>query len=386
MDLLALTASRMELDGNAYTERPTTNIRMRIAIVLRSFPPDVIGGMETQTKRMATELHKRGHDVTVFTKRFGDNDDSDVPYEVARVRNWKRNSFVSDLTFLFFALVALLRRRNEFDVLQCMMIYPVGFLGYVLNKLTGLPYFAWIRGGDYYLMNEVWWKRWMMRRVLKDTLVLAQSEKIRDDVTADFHDIDCDIEVLGNAVSIPEGTAEGEGVLYLGRLAPKKGLEYLIEAMADVEEQLTIVGDGSERAWLERLATETDATVTFEGEVNPDEVHRYYQSSAIFVLPSIEGEGMPNVLLEAMARGLPVVATDSGGVPTLIDDGSNGYLVSMRDPDALADRINRLLADEALRKELGQNARTFVSEHHSWDALRSELEIYYERVSHSDTN
>ncbi len=364
----------------------STKTEYSIAIVLKTFPPDVIGGMETQTKQMATELHKRGHDVSVFTKRFGDHDDSDVPYEVVRIRNWKRNSFLSDLTFLFFALVALLRRRNEFAVLQCMMLYPVGFLGYVVNKLTGLSYFAWIRGGDYYLMNDVWWKRWMMRRILKDTLVLAQSEEIRDDVTADFHDIDCDIEVLGNAVSIPEETEDGDGVLYIGRLAPKKGLKYLIEAMAEVDTGLTIVGDGSERVRLERLATETDATVTFEGEVEPDEVHRYYQSSAIFVLPSIEGEGMPNVVLEAMARGLPVVATDSGGVPTLIDDSSNGYLVSMRDSDALADRINRLLADEPLRKELGQSARTFVSEHHSWDALCSALEIYYERVSRSDTN
>lgn len=350
---------------------------MEVAIVLRTFPPDVIGGMETQTKRMATELHRAGHDVTVFTKRFGEPDDSDVPYEVARVRHWQLNYFMSDLTFLMFALFTLLRRRNEFDILQCMMIYPMGFLGYVVNKLTGLPYFAWIRGGDYYLMNDTSWKRWMIRRVLSDTLVLAQSEEIQDDVVADFRDIDCQIDVLGNAVSIPDRIADGSGVLYVGRLAPKKGLEYLIEAMAKVDAQLTIVGDGPERSRLERLAAKTDAEVIFEGEVDPDEVGDYYQSAAVFVLPSIEGEGMPNVVLEAMAWGLPVVATDSGGVPTLIDDGSNGYLVSMRDPDALANQINVILADIRLRTEMGANARLFVSENHSWDALRLELETYY---------
>ncbi len=359
---------------------------MHIAIALKTFPPDVIGGMETQTKQMATELHKRGHDVTVFTKRFGEHDDTDFPYEVVRVRNWKINPFVSDLTFLFFSLVVLLRRRNEFDILQCMMIYPMGFLGYVVNKLTGLAYFAWIRGGDYYLMNDVWWKRWMMRRVLKDTLVLAQSAEIRDDVTTDFHDIDCDIEVLGNAVSIPERMANGEGVLYVGRLAPKKGVEYLIQAMADIDEPLTIVGDGSERQRLERLAAETDTEVTFEGEVDPNDVHHYYESAAVFVLSSTEGEGMPNAVLEAMAWGLPVVATDSGGLPTLIDDGYNGYLVSMRDPSGLANRIQKLLADENIRAELGQNARTYVSEHHSWDALCSEVETYYQRVAVPDTD
>ncbi len=350
---------------------------MRIAVALKTFPPDIIGGMETQTKQMATELHKRGHDVTVFTKRFGDHDDSDVPYEVTRVRHWQVNPFVSDLTFLVVALLALLRRRNEFDVLQCMMIYPIGFLGYVVNKLTGLPYFAWIRGGDYYLMNNVWWKRWMMRRVLSDTLVLAQSKEIRADVTADFQDIDCDIEVLGNAVSIPEGTADGDGVLYVGRLAPKKGLEYLIKAMADVEERLTIVGDGSERTRLERLAAETSAEVTFEGKIAPDKVHDYYESAAVFVLPSIEGEGMPNVVLEAMSWGLPVVATDSGGLPSIIEHGQNGFIVPMRNEEELSRQIHILLEESETYTDMSLHAKKYVKENHSWSNTIIQLENQY---------
>lgn len=352
---------------------------MQVAIALKTFPPDVIGGMETQTKRMAKELHGRGHDVTVFTKRFGEHDDSDVPCEVVRVWNWQRSPFLSDLTFLVFALVALLRRRNEFDLLQCMMIYPVGFLGYVVNKLAGLPYFAWIRGGDYYLMNDVRWKRWMMRRVLEDTLVLAQSEEIRNDITADFDGIDCDIDVLGNAVSVPDETASGEGVLYVGRLAPKKGLEYLIEAVAEIDAELTIVGDGSERPRLEQTAADSGAEVTFEGEVAPDEVSQYYRSTSVFALASTEGEGMPNVVLEAMSWGLPVVATDSGGLPSLIEDGYNGYLVPMRDPQSLSAKLETLLQDDQTRATLGANARTFVAEHHSWGSLCSELETYYEK-------
>jgi glycosyltransferase involved in cell wall biosynthesis len=353
---------------------------MKLAVVLKTFPPDIIGGMETQTKRMAAELHRSGHEVTVFTKSFGKYQESDVPYEVFRVRNWKLTPFLSDFTFLLFALVSLLRRRKEFDVLQCMMIYPVGFLGYVVNKLVDLPYFAWIRGGDYYLMNDVWWKRWMMRRVLSDTLVLAQSEEIQNDVTDDFADIDCEIDILGNAVTVPDETADGERLLYVGRLARKKGVEYLLRAVAKLDTHLTIVGDGPERPRLERIAAETGVEVTFEGEVNPNEVGHYYKSAAVSVLPSIEGEGMPNVILEAMAWGLPVVATDSGGVPTLINDGSNGYLVPMRDVDALSEKIQLLLDNEQHQEELGQNARIFVIENHSWDSLCAELRKYFERV------
>lgn len=359
---------------------------MNIAIALKTFPPDVIGGMETQTKRMATELHDRGHDVTVFTKRFGNHDDSNVTYEVVRVWNWQRNPFISDLTFLLFALLALLRRRSEFDILQCMMIYPVGFLGYVVNKLTGLPYFAWIRGGDYYLMNDVGWKRWMMRRVLEDTLVLAQSAEIRDDVITDFDDVDCTIEVLGNAVTVPDETASGDGVLYIGRLAPKKGVEYLIEAMTDVDAHLTIVGDGSERDQLEELAEELGVSVTFIGEVPPSEVDQYYRDAEVFVLPSLEGEGMPNVVLEAMAWGLPIVATESGGLPSLIEDSTSGYLVPMRDPDTLADRISRLVNQPDLSKRIGEEGRLYVHQNRSWNSVIKELEDYYKEKLSNNNN
>lgn len=354
---------------------------MKIAIVLRTFPPDSIGGMETQTKQMASKLSKKGHDVTVFTKRVENHDDNDLSYEINRVRNLKFNGFISDLTFLVFALLALFRRHKEFDVLQCMMIYPIGFLGYVVNRLTGLPYFVWIRGGDYYLMNDIWWKRWMMRRVLGNTLVLAQSEEIREDVTADFSDIDCNIKVLGNAVSIPDETASGEGVLYLGRLAPKKGLEYLIKAMADVDTHLTIVGGGPERKKLEDLAANTDADITFVGWVEPNEVNQYYRDAAVFVLPSIEGEGMPNVVLEAMSWGLPVIVTDSGGLPTVINNSKTGYIIAMRDSKTLSSKIEKLLGDPSKCEKMGAAARQYVQENHSWEWLTEELETVYQNIS-----
>jgi glycosyltransferase involved in cell wall biosynthesis len=264
-----------------------------------------------------------------------------------------------------------------------MMIYPVGFLGYVINRVTGLPYFAWIRGGDYYLMNDVGWKRWMMRKVLSDTLVLAQSEGIRADVSTDFDDVDCNLEVLGNAVTVPEDTASGEGLLYAGRLAPKKGVEYLIQAVAEMDYQLTIVGDGSERDRLENLASETSADVVFEGKVPPDEVSKYYRDAELLVLPSTEGEGMPNVVLEAMAWGLPVVATDSGGLPTVIDDGATGYLVPMRDTEALKQAIISVLESPETQQAMGEAAREYVRTNHSWKTLVSELEQVYESVTDS---
>lgn len=363
---------------------------MKIGIVLKTFPPDVIGGMETQTKQMATKLDHSGHDVTVFTKQFGDHGvDENVPYEMVRVRNWQRYPLLSDLTFLIFALTQIVRRSTEFDVLQCMMLYPVGFLGYVVNKLTGLPYFAWVRGGDYYLMNDVFWKRWMMRRVLADTLVLVQSTEIKTDIETDFADIETDIQVLGNGVDFPVESRPDPAVnrvLYVGRFAEKKGLIHLFDAIEQVtvDCELVLVGDGDQRDTLERRAKEVETDVQFEGFVLPSNVEKYYRKASVFVLPSTEGEGMPNVVLEAMSWGVPVVTTESGGLSSMITDGSTGYLVPMRDPAALRRKIETLLSNPSKRKEIGNAARQYVYENHSWEQNVDNLEQIYSDVIHSE--
>lgn len=353
-----------------------------VAIVVKEFPPDRVGGAETQTKRLATALSERGHGVTVFTKRYTTHDDSALPFEVVRVPAPRITPVFSDLAFVSLCLLLLVRRSREFDCLQCMMIHPVGVLGSLVHLLTGLPYFAWIRGDDFYAARHVPWKRLGIARVLADTLVLVQTESVREDVLREFPEIDADLRVLGNGVSIPEGRASGEDVLFVGRLDPKKDVGTLLAAMATVETDrtLVIVGDGRERGRLESLAETLGVPAVFEGQVPPQAVEDYYERAGIFVLPSVEGEGLPNVLLEAMARGLPVVATASGGVPSLIEDEKTGLLVPMRSPERLAESIQRLVDDDGLRTSMGNAAREHVECTYSWDAVVGELEEVYETV------
>lgn len=358
---------------------------MRIAIVVKDFPPDVIGGTETQTMRMAEALSDHDHDVTVFTKRYGDHDDSNLPFATVRVPNIRANPFISTLTFLIASLYLLVRRAEEFDVCQCMMVYPNGFLGYVLKRLTGLPYFAWIRGGDYYFMKGVGWKRWMIRRVLADTRVLVQAPGIADDVRADFPNVELDLAVLGNGVEVPAGTANGEGVLFVGRLAPMKGVEVLLKAMTDVDASLTIVGDGPERTRLESLADKLGVKATFVGRVPPDQVEEFYREAAVFCLPSTGEEGMPNAVLEAMAWGLPCVTTDSGGLPSLVGDGNRGFVVPREDPERLRECLDIVLSNPERRKEVANNAREYVEANHSWPAIVASLETHIEAVSATES-
>ena len=358
-----------------------------IGIVVKEFPPDKIGGAETQTKRMGQALVERGHSVTVFTKRYeSSHDDTDVDYEVVRIPNLRIHPLLSDLTFLIGTLLTLLVRRNDFDVLQCMMIYPNGFLGYLVNKLTGLPYFAWIRGNDFYVGKDVWWKRWMIRRVLEDTLVLVQSSEIETDVREEFPDLEPDLQVLGNGVDIPEEPRpdpEENRILFVGRFAPKKGLNYLFDAMEMIDQdcELVLVGDGTQRKHLERRAEQLDITVRFEGFVPPDQVDEFYREASVFVLPSTEGEGMPNAVLEARAWGVPVVATESGGLPTIIENQSTGILVPMRDSNALAESVSDLLERISEgRNEIGSAGRNYIHNNHSWSTIADELEVIYQHL------
>lgn len=351
----------------------------QIAILVKEFPPDVIGGTETQTKRMARELDATGHEVTVYTKAYRtDRDDGSLPYDVVRVPNWRVNPFVSTLTFVIAATLLLVRDARDYDILQCMMIYPNGFVGRVVNAIRGLPYFAWVRGGDYYFMKETPIKRWMIGSVLRDTRVLVQTERVAEDVRSVFDDTS--LTVLGNGVDVPSATADGDEIVFVGRLKDQKGVDILLRTASVLDEPVLIVGDGPERTNLEALAERLDVDAEFVGEVPPDAVPDYLRRGKLFVLPSVRGEGLPNAVLEAMAVGLPVVVTDTGGVADAVEDGETGYVVNPGDEDALGDRIERICRDDDRREGMGEAAREWVVENHGWETIVDSLEDVYADV------
>jgi glycosyltransferase involved in cell wall biosynthesis len=160
--------------------------------------------------------------------------------------------------------------------------------------------------------------------------------------------------------------ADTSEILCVGRLVPAKGQHILLEACGHLKKRgvpfrLTYVGDGDDRASLEGLSDELGLadSITFAGAVSQDEVHQYYDQADIFVLASF-AEGVPVVLMEAMAKEIPSVSTCITGIPELIEDGKNGVLVAPSDTDGLADRLEELLGSESLRKKLGTEGRRKV--------------------------
>jgi colanic acid/amylovoran biosynthesis glycosyltransferase len=181
-------------------------------------------------------------------------------------------------------------------------------------------------------------------------------------------------------------------LLTVARLAEKKGVEYALRAVAQVvhrvpELQYRIVGDGPLREPLRRLATELGIAeqVTFLGARTQAEVADLMGTSDIFLLPSVtdakgDQEGIPVVLMEAMARGLPVLSTKHSGIPELVHDGINGYLVAERDVEALTARLGVLLQMADLGRCLGEAGRREVEEYFHIDRLNERLLELFERL------
>ncbi len=156
----------------------------------------------------------------------------------------------------------------------------------------------------------------------------------------------------------------GKRVVFVGRLAAVKGVPLLLDAFAALREKhpdahLTIVGDGPDRAALETRAQDMRDAVTFLGYQPQDAVAGILEEADMLVLASF-AEGVPVVLMEAMASRIPVIASQVAGVGELVKDGENGFLVSPGDVITLTDRLDRLLSDPALCADMGRAGRSQV--------------------------
>ena len=201
-----------------------------------------------------------------------------------------------------------------------------------------------------------------------------------------------DYEVVPNAIDVgrfaspaprpPSMPAGRHYVLYVGRLEPRKGIDRLIRAMATVRcrvpcTQLVIVGDGPERAELESTARDVDVDVMFAGRVSDDDLPGFYQSADVVCSPALGDESFGIVLLEAMAAGRPIVATDITGYAELLGPAACARFADVGDPASLAREIDVALTDEALARSLGERG-AIAAKKYDWTVVAKRLEeIYY---------
>lgn len=174
-------------------------------------------------------------------------------------------------------------------------------------------------------------------------------------------------------------------ILSVGRLSQVKRFDRLIDWISRFDNchqkniELFIAGDGPEKGELQKYAQHLDITFSIDWLGSVSNVIPLYQNADIFVLTS-DYEGTPNVILEAMASGLPVVATNVGGVSDIIEDGKTGFLVSPNEQKHFENVMITLIQDVSLRREVGSRARDYVQANHALDRLPFYLSRLYERA------
>jgi glycosyltransferase involved in cell wall biosynthesis len=226
-----------------------------------------------------------------------------------------------------------------------------------------------------------------LKLLRRSDLITAVSNSVARDLQA-YGISGCKIKVVGNGVDAKIFTpirnrSKRQYILFTGRLSYRKGLFDLIECVRYVRDKFpdipfVIVGKGPLLGRLIKKVEELSMkeAFIFLGYVDRQRLIKIYQEATLYVLPS-HYEGLPTVLLEAMACGLPVVATAVSGNIDVISDGNNGILVPPRSPKKMADAICKLLSDVEFAELLGNNARRTILEHYSWDVVADRISSCY---------
>ena len=182
-------------------------------------------------------------------------------------------------------------------------------------------------------------------------------------------------------------------ILFVGRHIERKGIRYLIEAAKYLPRdqfEIRIVGVGDLTEELKKLASESatpnSAEIIFTGKLSPEALANEYRTANVFTLPAIvdskgDTEGLGVVLIEAMELGLPIVASNVGGIPDVVVDGVSGILVPEKDPQALASAYKRLAAEPELVKQLLAGSRKRIAECFTWDGIIERQIAVYNKLA-----
>jgi glycosyltransferase involved in cell wall biosynthesis len=358
---------------------------MRILITSDIFPPD-IGGPASYVPAIARALSERGHEVGVLTysRVPPQREDDEWPFALRRLplnvpRPWR----------LLRAVWAIWRsaRRAELIYANGMFVEValanLGLRRPVAVKIVGD--IAWERARhrgwaaddiEAFQTRRYGW-RVEVRRSLRNWalqragLLIVPSQYLKRLASQHWGVPAGRISVIYNAFEPPAGDLEApviplateQRIITVCRLTPWKGVDGLLTALGGLPDVgLVVVGEGPEGARLRQLAEELGVAgrVHFAGQVPREQVGGYLRATDLFVLNSTY-EGLPHVVLEAMAVGLPVVAADAGGTGELVQDGVSGRLLPPGDPQALRRAIAELLADRALRQRLVVGARQLLA-------------------------
>lgn len=298
-------------------------------------------------------------------------------------------------------LAVRLLRRNQYDTIHAHWIIPQGLVAVLARFASGRKPALVItsHGGDLFalkgrLLSSL--KRWITRKADVLTVVSAAMKRKAMDMGlqdgARITDIPMGVDTR-QTFQPPDDRSQRKGLLFVGRLVDKKGVDYLLRALPGVlarfpAEHLTIIGDGPLKQPLKGLCSELGITdqVTFKGAMSNPEIPPFLREAAIAIFPSIvtdagDQEGSPVAIMEALASGCGVIVADYPGAEDMIESGASGLIVSGRDPTAITEAVLSLLDNPDLRRALGNNGRRRVQEHYDWAVISGKFMDVFRQLS-----
>ena len=362
---------------------------MRIALAC-PYAWDAPGGVQVHVRQLAGRLRARGHQVLVVTPAARPPADPDV-VPVGRPLPLPYNGSIAPISPWPWAAAAVRRALERFrpDVVHAHepLVPSVSmFAARFPDAPVVATFHAYADRAALFTMAapalRPVWRRLSAR--------IAVSEAAASFVRSRFPDDD--LRIIPNGVDVelfasarPAPLPEGRRILFVNRLDRRKGFPVMVEAFGMVAARrpdavLVVAGDGAARHAVDRLAPDARRRVVMLGVVPHHLVPPYHAASEVFCAPATGRESFGIVLVEAMAAGLPVVASAIPGYREVVRDGKEGLLVPPGDAAALAGAVERLLDDRPLAKRLGRAGRT-RARRYSWDTVAGEIESVYEAVT-----
>lgn len=294
----------------------------------------------------------------------------------------------------FFKCIAL-AHRNKYDVIHAHWPFPHALIALGACKLFHIPLALNFHGAELLLIRKRKWIRPVMHFIIGQAQAIFANSHFTAAKISSIRPTEIEWSPYGSPLSsVPVTEIHPRSgryrILFVGRHIERKGIEYLIEAAAKLDPskfEIRIVGKGNLTDFLKDLAKKVSPkNIVFTGPLSPEDLKKEYLTANCFVLPAIvdsrgDTEGLGVVLIEAMEYGLPVVASNVGGISDAVIDKETGLLVPEKNPSALAEAFKTLEASPELEKALLTGAQKRIAEVFDWNKIAEKQIAIYKRIA-----
>ncbi|MCK8828246.1 glycogen synthase [Natroniella acetigena] len=400
---------------------------LKVMMLTKEFPNNIYGGAGVHVDYLSQNLAEI---MDVEVRAFaGEEDLVQDQREATAYQAWPEVSKNTDQRFIkavnaLSVDLAMAKDKSDADIVHCHTWYT--FMGgFWVKKLYDIPLVTTIHSmeplrpwKEEQLGNAYHLSSWMERTAVEDAdKIIAVSKEMKKDILEHYNVQEEEIEVIYNGIDLNQyqytaSTTYREEygidpnkpyILFVGRITRQKGIIHLVNAIKDINEEAQVVlcAGAPDTEEIEEemnqkvtaIQQERDGVIWINEMVSKEAVIEFYSNATVFCCPSVyEPFGIIN--LEAMACKTPVVASAVGGIKEVVVDGETGFLVDFeqvegptgepKDPavfsQALADKINQVLADEELQQKFGQNGRQRVEEIFSWEAIAKQTKELYQQL------